>query len=366
MKVLIPFWKLEIIDRYYPQFNALAREISELIILYETGTPPEDMEPNVSFLKFTPPASPHRYLSWWLGKSHSHLCTQITRWDIDAVYSLSGLWMNIYGHEIAEIFGIPHIIRMRGSMTETRKYNGKGRIQNLLFSRLHERALRSATLITSIVQKYIPYLKEIGLSEEQIGEVIPNGVGLRAFPQHPDTFTPGYAGRISKEKGSEFLLKLIKETPDLTWKVTGEIQDLDFVPPSNCHYLGKTPFAEMDTFYDQVSLLVQPSHTEGFPNILLESFVNGKVVIGSLDAYPEEVAVYGDRLPLDLDLWVDSLNRWDNMTRGLRYNHGNNAREYAEMFTWDNHGSRIAGQIEKAISMNNSLSIVTKNDGKSN
>lgn len=357
MKVLIPFWKLEIIDRYYPQFNALAKEISELIILYETGTPPKDMEPNISFLKFQLPKSLHRYLSLWKGKSRSHLGETITRWDIDAVYSLSGLWMNIYGQAIADIFKIPHIIRMRGSMIETRKYNGKGKIQNWVFGKAHEDSLRKATLITSIVQKYLPYLRQIGLSEDQIGEVIPNGISLNWIPEHPLRFIPGYAGRISKEKGSEFLLRLIKETPEYNWKVTGEIQDSDFVPPSNCHYLGKTPFDEMGSFYNQVSLLVQPSFTEGFPNIILESFINGKVVIGSLDAYPEEVTVYGDRIPLELELWIDSLKKWAEMSGGDRLNHGLNAKEYASLFTWTNHGSRIAGEIQKAIKLHKSLSI---------
>ena len=241
-------------------------------------------------------------------------------------------------------------------MSETRKYNGRGRIQTWLFSKAHERALSQATLITSIVQKYLAYLRQNGLREDQIGEVVPNGVSMDWTPKHPQIFTPGYAGRISKEKGSEFLLSLIENTPQFIWKVTGEIQDRDFVPPSNCHYLGKTPFPDMQGFYNQVSLLVQPSYTEGFPNIILEAFINKKTMIGSMDAYPEEVSVYGDRLELDQALWIDSLNRYAGMSYNVLRDMGENAKEYASLFTWENHGSRIAGQIEKAIKIRDPLS----------
>ena len=107
----------------------------------------------------------------------------------------------------------------------------------------------------------------------------------------------------------------------------------------------------MGLFYDQVSLLVQPSFTEGFPNIILEAFINGKLVVGSEDAYPEEVSVFGDRIPLEMDLWIDSLKKWSEMSGGDRLNHGLNAGEYVKMFTWGNHGSRLAGQLQKAINL---------------
>ncbi len=348
MKVVLPFWKLEIIDRYHPQFNALAREITELVIIYTTGVPPEDMEKNITFLKVKLPKYGHKYLNWWMGRKE---IPKIIPVDVDAVYSLSGLWMNIYGQEIADHLGIPHIIRMRGSMTETRKYNGKGRAQNWIFGRAHEKCFKKASLITSIVNKYVPYLRDIGLDETQIGEVIPNGIDFKATQKGPDQFTPGYAGRISKEKGSAFLLELIKNTPEITWKITGEIQDQDFIPPDNCDYLGKTPFPEMPLYYDQVSLLVQPSFTEGFPNVILEAFMLGKMVIGSIDAYPEEVMIFGARIPLDIDLWVSMITRYSEMPLDHFIDEGNNAKEYARLFTWKNHGSRIAGQIRKAISM---------------
>ncbi len=352
MKVLLPFWNLDIIDRYQPQFDALACEVSELVILYTEGTPPDSMNANVSFIKYKLPDLGHKYLNWWYGKKYQEIVTQITRWDIDVVYSLSGLWMNMYGQAIADAMKIPHVIRIRGDMNQARKYQKKGIVQRLLFYRAFEACFRRATLVTSIVEKFIPWLREIGVSEDHIGEVIPNGVSVTGWsPEYPETFTPGYVGRVSKEKGSEFLLELIKATPQFTWIVTGPIQDLDFVPPNNCHYLGRTPFENIGEIYNKISVLIQPSHTEGFPNTLLEAFVNGKMVIGSEDAYPKEVSIYGARIPLDLDVWNEAINKFASMDPTTLRNWGENAKLYANLYTWENHGTRIAGQLQKAINL---------------
>lgn len=347
MKVLLPFWDMAIIDRYRPQFEALSDEVSQLVILYIRGDPPEDWASNIVFLKSKIKKRGHKYLDWWFGKDE---ISKTLPHDLDIIYSLSGLWMNIYGQAIADHFKIPHLIRIRGSMIETRKYNGKGRLQNMLFGRVHTECFKNATLVTSIVQKYLPWLREIGLKEHQIGEVIPNGISLKDWTvKHPLKFTPGYAGRISKEKGSEFLEDLIKCTPEYSWIITGDIQDADFTVPPNCAYLGKTPFAEMDEFYNQVSLLVQPSFTEGFPNIILEAFVNEKLVIGSTDAYPEEVHIFGNRLELDMMVWISSLHQHSKRTLENRRLYGEHARRYVKRYTWEAHGKGIKAQLEKAI-----------------
>lgn len=353
MKVLLPFWNLGLIDRYQPQFDALASEISELVILYTEGTPPDYMNENVSFFRYELPRLGHKYLNWWYGKNESELGPQLDIFGVDVVYSLSGLWMNIYGQSIADMMRIPHVIRIRGDMNQARKYQKRGLVQRLIFYRAFESCFRRATLVTSIVEKFIPWLRDIGVSEDHIGEVVPNGVSVEGWaPEYPDTFTPGYVGRVSKEKGSEFLLELIKATPQFTWIVTGPIQDLDFVPPNNCHYLGRTPFENIGEIYNKIWVLVQPSHTEGFPNVLLESYINKKLVLGSVDAIPEEVTVFGRRMSLDSYwMWADVLVSLSKLPKESFEAWGAEAREYALGYTWKAHGEGIARQLQKAINL---------------
>ncbi len=290
MNVLIPFFNLDLFDRFEPQLNALAEEVETLYLLHTRGVEPFSLKENIELVYFELPSRGHKYLNWWIGRK---LVSSFVPTDLNVVYSLSGLWMHIYGQEIADFFDIPHVIRMRGNMAEARLYQGRGSVQRWLFYRSWEESFRKATLVTCIVEKFIPYLRTIGLRESQIGEVIPNGIDAISWsPMYPDLFTPGYAGRISEEKGSRFLLDLIKKTPQWTWRLTGDIQDQDFIPPGNCHYLGITSFKDMGEFYDKVSLLVLPSHSEGFPNTILEGYASGKLVLGSLDAVPQEIDIF--------------------------------------------------------------------------
>lgn len=353
MKVLLPFWNLDLIDRYEPQLLSLANEVDKLIILYTSGGKGKSFDEfmfNTEFIKLPLPNMGQSHLNWWAGRKTA---PSFVPSDLDVVYSLSGLWMNLYGQEIADYWDIPHVIRMRGDMSKVRLHQRRSHVERWLFHKTHEECFRKASLVTPIVEKYIPYLKTIGVRD--IGEVIPNGVDPRlGMSILPDRFTPGYAGRISKEKGSQFLMELIKSTPQYTWKITGEIQDQDFIPPDNCHYLGKTPFAYMGEFYNEVSCLVIPSFTEGFPNAILEGYINGKPVLGSVDAIPQEAKVFGMRADLDIETWSERLDILQTMWRTTPEKYielGNRAREYARSFTWKAHGRGIKRQLDKAISL---------------
>jgi glycosyltransferase involved in cell wall biosynthesis len=268
--------------------------------------------------------------------------------DYDIVYSISGAWLNLYGARISEFFSIPHVIRLRGVRAEVIKYQKRSLSTKFMLQKLHEDCLRSATLITPIADKLFEYLKGIGIRYEQLGEVVYNGVDIPAINSNnfPDKFSPLYAGRISKEKGSEFLLKLIKASP-YTWKLTGEIQDKDFIVPTNAHYFGSTPFHAMPNFYLSGSVVCIPSYTEGFPNTLLEAYANGKPVVATREAIPEEVEIYGALCDQNIDFWLEQLKEIERDASYLGYQ----ARLYARKFPWKNFGRGIRKQLDKALSI---------------
>ena len=346
MKVLIPFFDLTHFDRYNPQLSYLADNLERLDILYRTGQVPEDHHPKFNFIKFEVPKRGHKYLDWYLGKE---VIPSFVPPDLDIVYSLSGLWMNIYGDSIAKFWDIPHVIRLRGDMTNVRMFQQRGLVQRALFRGMHMRALRDATLIIPIVDKYRGYLERMMIP--QIGDTVPNGIEIpdREIFQ-PETFSPSYIGRISKEKGSEFLERLIDETPQYNWTIAGDIQDDDFTVPAHANYLGYVPFNLISDFYDQSSVIVLPSLAEGFPNTILEAYAHGKPIIGSREAIPEEVSVYGSRLTLKrMRTWIKALDIVDRLGQSPRI--GYNMREYVrDNYSWELYGARMRDQLDKAIS----------------
>lgn len=341
LKILIPFWDLNLFDRYERQFKNLASE-NEVSILYRYGEIEKKWECFFNFIELEFQDFGHRYATWYFNKD---ICPSFVPSDLDLVYSLSGLWMNIYGNKIAEFYNIPHVIRMRGDISEARKFQGIGKVQRFLFNRAFEDAIRNCTLIVPIVDKFKYTLKGLGINETKIFETVPNGIDVEEFEPHfPLKFTPGYAGRISTEKGSEFLLKLIEETKEYTWKITGKIQDRNFIPPNNCHYLGKTPRNQMANFYNEVSLLVQPSYSEGFPNIILEIYANNKPVLASYQAMPEEIKIFGQVLNHELGLWIEALHEIEGLYN--HYRHG--AREYVKKFSWENNRVKLMDAFNRA------------------
>jgi glycosyltransferase involved in cell wall biosynthesis len=352
LKILIPFFDLSIFGRYERQFRAVRAEVDHVCILYLWGKPEKHWETGFEFIKYE---LPMEYLGSGIGKYLKFLrmfmgaryVPSFVPCDLDLVYSISGAWMNLYGLEIANWLEIPHVIRLRGIRAEVIKYTDRNFLTKTLLQRIHESCLRRATLVTMINSDMENYLKSIGVNYDQIGDIVYNGVHFEKYfiRDYPEKFTPLYAGRISKEKGSQFLLELIKKSP-YTWKVTGDIQDLDFIPPANCHYLGRTHYEDMRDFYSSGNVVCIPSFTEGFPNIILESYANARAIIASPKAIPlKDVQLYGKICDHDIEEWLKALKEMETDFSHIGYR----ARLYSQGWTWKKHGVGIRKQLDKAI-----------------
>ncbi|MDO8872116.1 MAG: glycosyltransferase family 4 protein [Methanoregula sp.] len=103
----------------------------------------------------------------------------------------------------------------------------------------------------------------------------------------------GYFGRLSKEKGVlNFIFaaeKIRSRNPDLKIIIGGEgelgDQIKQFIHKNNLQdmisLLGWVPHEELPDHLNKLKLLVLPSYTEGFPNIILESMACGVPVLAT-------------------------------------------------------------------------------------
>ncbi len=120
-------------------------------------------------------------------------------------------------------------------------------------------------------------------------EIIPHGVDLPAtIPPLPKTFTVGYLGAIGPDKGLIYLLQAWKKLnySDAVLILAGEGSVHPWMTQLIRQYGGGSIIQRgwvnhISDFYNDISLLVQPSISEGFGLEVLEAMAHGRSVIAS-------------------------------------------------------------------------------------
>lgn len=124
-------------------------------------------------------------------------------------------------------------------------------------------------------------------------KVIPNGVDMKRFTKKTNTelekkykqkgkIILGVAARLIKSKNIDMLFPILKDLNNVTLMIVGDgplKKELKqkAKPQSNILFLGKK--TDIESYINLFDIYLQPSLTEGFPNILLESMACKKPVI---------------------------------------------------------------------------------------
>jgi len=343
MKVIMPFWHLELFPRYEPQLTAIAENLESLTLLYIDGTPKKAK--NIEYQQVETTTKIPRKLT--MNHLVSTLDKQIEQ-KHDLVYSQSGRWQQIAGHKLSQKLGIPHIIRLRGddtSVTENFSFFKKLTYDLWYKKRIHESWLYASKIIpiANHLIDSLPY----DIDYRKVTNPIPNGVNTDKFnyTEPPTTPTIGYVGRISPEKGSDFLYTLINDTPQTRYLLAGPIQT-EWNAPLNATLLGMIPYAEIQKIYQASNIILLPSRSEGWPNTLLEAYASGRPVIITPEGIPDECELYGYKHNLYLGTWIQTISN-------LKYKRlkeiGLEAREYAKQFSWEEYGARMVKHFEETL-----------------
>ncbi len=142
------------------------------------------------------------------------------------------------------------------------------------------------------------FMKELCIAagwQEKI-EVISNPIEKESFDLYQEKGYVGYTGRLSKEKGVEFLIAAAAQTPEISYKIAGNgpeelrlkalAKDL-----KNVEFVGWLDGKDIFRFIVEARLLVVPSvWYENYPYSILRPQQMGKVVIASnIGGIPELV-----------------------------------------------------------------------------
>ena len=165
-----------------------------------------------------------------------------------------------------------------------------GQIHNKSAENISEKyeinALSWADTITVISKESSDYYSNLGFNPVQI----PNGIDLSNFKETSDRrFSKQlvYAGRLSKEKGSETLFEICNALDDdIDILIIGDGPEQEKfqkiqLTKTNVHYLGSQTHENTISLIKGSDILVQPSLSEGISTTLLEAMACKTCIIAS-------------------------------------------------------------------------------------
>ena len=342
----MPFWSLDVFESFLlPLTNSIADRVNKLHITYLQGKPWRDLKRRFCFHKLDMPykSIKSKVVRFYLSRRKTY--SQIKNIDVDVIFTPSEVWAQELSRYWSKKMNIPYVVWLRGNPREVRKAIKTNLIKEKVLNYLETRSLKEASLVIPCSRALAKRAEEWGVEKRKITPPVWNGVDTHTFKpmtvERSKEFTIAYAGRISPEKGINRLLRLAEKLTDIHILIAGKTQ-MSISFPSCVEYVGTLPFSEMPRFYNKADLIVLPSFTEGFPNMVLEAYACGKPVLVAREAFPPELKVFGSVADVDdFELEIEALRKSDLKTMGHQ------ARSYVEKhYTWEKFGQSILGYLK--------------------
>ena len=350
MRILMPFWFLDVFDRSFvlPLTKSICEIVDEFHVVYVIGDPRQEWKPYFSFHKVSMPYGfvRSKMIRFFLSKRKLH--SQLKDIDIDVIFTLSAPWMQEFSRYCSKKMGVPYVVRLRGNHRKVRRTMKVNVIKEKVIDYLESRSLKEADLVIPNSRDLARRTEKWGVEKGKVTLPVWNGVDTRMFKpmevERSSVFTVAYAGRISPEKRVHHLLEVMNKITDVHFLVAGKKQ-MDVTFPRSVDYLGTLPFSEMPEFYNKADLIILPSVTEGFPNVILEAYACRKPVLVAREAFPEELEVFGSVVDLeDFESEIEALKKSDLKTLGRQ------ARSYVEKhYTWDKFAQSTIKLLERVV-----------------
>lgn len=176
-------------------------------------------------------------------------------------------------------------------------------------------------------------------------EVIPHGCHLpEQVKSLPNKFTVGYLGAYGPDKGVRFLIEAWRELnyADAKLILGGRDSQSEWVKQLIIAFGGRSNIEcvgwvdNVSDFYNECSLYVQPSVTEGFGMEVLEACAHARPVIVSTDTGAECLIPEGWKFdPYDVKELAEKIDSVRRITMKTDFDFFLRFREIASRHTWD-------------------------------
>ena len=232
-----------------------------------------------------------------------------------------------------------------------------GKTTGNISKKYEQDALTWADAITVISKEAFDYYTNLGYKVFQV----PNAIDISSLSPNEDRRYPKqviFAGRLSKEKGIQSLIKIAKKLPSNTHMMilgTGpeeqKIKELAKIQ-KNVHYLGYQIKENTISLIRGSDILIQPSLKEGISSTLLESMACKTTIIASNVGGNNELienSVNGIIIdPQDTDSFVEQITILLNNTE-LRKSLENQALNTVEKYDWNQVGNIYLSIYESVL-----------------
>ena len=166
----------------------------------------------------------------------------------------------------------------------------KAKLQQFLLRRFVKKKSQQADVVFSYGGKITDIIKSIGVNLKHIIE-IPSGVESDFISKSISTHNESYRkfvflGRAERRKGiielNEVIRKMLSEKQNFNFEFIGPIPDFMKIKHESVIYHGEIRDSQKIKFIlSQNDVLVCPSWSEGFPNVILEAMACGLAIIAT-------------------------------------------------------------------------------------
>lgn len=202
---------------------------------------------------------------------------------IDVIYILDGIYYELTGLLTSLLSRKPLVFRMRTNEVKLRQIIHYNIVKKILGDFITRLVVAKAKRVACISHELRNLLSRWGVSPSKM-VVVYHGVDSEKFkPLKVKSPFPNivlFVGRFDQVKGAFTLLEVAKDLENIQFFMLGS-QPNRLQLPENVHCVGLVKRNQMPYYYNISDVLVVPSLTEGFGDVILEAFACGKPVIAS-------------------------------------------------------------------------------------
>lgn len=215
---------------------------------------------------------------------------------LNSAISYFGIFRDYFCAKLVKLFNIPLVLSYRGDLTNFSKKKYKG----LPYKQLVKLIKISDVNIVLNKQSY-NFIAELNKNRKNNIYKIDNFIDDNIFKNKVEkiskensTIKVMYVDGITKTKGCYDIIKIARKLQDINFIRIGDIlKDMEeyiLNSPKNMFWSGVLNHDEVINKMYSSDILLFPSHSEGFPNVVLEAMATGLPVISTyVGAIPEMI-----------------------------------------------------------------------------
>lgn len=235
---------------------------------------------------------------YWAPDLRNEFEARVRDYDVIHLHSVF-LWPTLAAARVAQRAGVPYVVSPRGALVND-LFRRRGWLRKTLWMTLFEnRTLERAAAVHVTSTREADELRRFGLRLRRI-ELIPNGLDVPQSSEHsnlPASLSERpredplilYLGRLSWEKGLDRLIDALPSLPrgfaviagndDSNYRTRLEQRAHSLRVAERIVFTGPLSRPQVEALLTRASVLVLPSYSENFGNVVLEAMAAGCPVV---------------------------------------------------------------------------------------